>query len=254
MLQIQRMKTISILFLTLVLFSCEQKEPLTANEIIDKAIEASCNGNCDFAEIQFIFRKMKYKSVRKGNQFQYERNFIDSTGNVRDVLSNNQFARYINDSLHIVGDSIARNYAENVNSVHYFAQLPYGLNASAAKKELLGEATIKGKEYYEIGVTFTEEGGGSDYEDNFVYWINKENFFVGYLAYNYAVNGGGVRFREAYNPRIVENIRFVDYNNYKPESLETPLTDLDSLFQQNQLNLLSKIENEQVEVTLLNEE
>ncbi|WP_432411107.1 DUF6503 family protein [Rasiella sp. SM2506] len=245
------MKTISILAILVLFLSCEEKPSLTANTIIDKAIEASCQGNCDHAELNFVFRKVKYKSIREGEKYIFERNFIDSTGNVRDVLSNDGFKRYRNDSLQIVADTTAHKYAESVNSVHYFAQLPYGLNAPAAKKELLGEATIKDKNYYEIGVTFSEEGGGTDFEDKFVYWVDKETFQLDYLAYSYAVNGGGVRFREAYNPRVVEGIRFVDYNNYKPASLEIPLTDLDSLFQKNELELLSKIETENVEVTLL---
>lgn len=55
--------------------------------------------------------------------------------------------------------------------------------------------------------------------------------------------------REAYNVRIIEGIRFVDYNNYKPESLEVSLTDLDELFKDGTLKLLSKIENEGVGVS-----
>ena len=102
-------------------------------------------------------------------------------------------------------------------------------------------------------MTFSKEGGGTDFEDTFVYWIAKTTYHVDYLAYSYAVEGGGIRFREAYNPRTVEGIRFVDYNNYKPASLAIPLTDLDSIFQQNELELLSKIETENVEVRLLGE-
>lgn len=247
------MKTSYLLLFALILVACEEKEPLTAHAIVDKAIAKSCNGNCDHAEIDFVFRKVKYKSTRDGESYRFERNFVDSLGSVRDVLSNQGFTRYINDSLQILADSTAQKYAESVNSVHYFTQLPYGLKAPAANKTILGEATINGKEYYEIGVTFNEEGGGTDYEDEFLYWIDKENFYVDFIAYSYAVHGGGIRFREAYNPRVVEGIRFVDYNNYKPASLETPLTDLDSLFQQNKLELLSKIETENVQVTLLNE-
>lgn len=251
LLQIQRMKSCYILLLAIISVSCEEKPTLTANTIIDKAIEASCQGKCDYAELNFVFRKVKYKSIREGELFQYERNFTDSIWKLRDVLSNKGFTRYINDSLQELADTTAQKYSESLNSVHYFAQLPFGLNAPSANKELLGEAIITDKEYYEIGVTFSEVGGGTDFEDKFVYWIDKNTFLVDYLAYSYTVNGGGIRFREAYNPRVVEGIRFVDYNNYKPASLETSLTDLDALFQQNKLELLSKIETEQVAVTLL---
>lgn len=247
------MKSLYILFFLLLFVACAEKEELTANEIVSKAIATACSGNCGQAEIDFVFRKVKYKSVREKGKYQLERNFVDSIGAIRDVVSNNGFTRFVNDSLQKITDTTASKYAESINSVHYFVQLPFGLNTTAAKKALLGEATIKEKEYYEIGVTFSEEGGGTDFEDKFVYWIDKKTFHVDYLAYSYAVNGGGVRFREAYNPRVVEGIRFVDYNNYKPASLEIPLTDMDALFQQNELKLLSKIETENVQVTLLNE-
>jgi Family of unknown function (DUF6503) len=251
LLQIQRMKTLYILCLTLIFVACEEKETLTAETIIDKAISEACSGNCTSAELNFVFRKVRYKSVRENGSYRFERNIIDSTGNYLDILTNNGFQRYRNDTLQVLADTTAQKYAESVNSVHYFAQLPFGLHAPAAKKELLGEATIHNNKYYEIGVTFSEEGGGTDFEDKFVYWVNQETFHVDYLAYSYATNGGGIRFREAYNPRVVKGIRFVDYNNYKPARLDISLTKMDSLFLENELTLLSKIETENVQVTLL---
>lgn len=40
---------------------------------------------------------------------------------------------------------------------------------------------------------------------------------MGYLVYNYFIDGGGVCFWEVYNVWIVEGICFVDYINYKFE-------------------------------------
>lgn len=92
------------------------------------------------------------------------------------------------------------------------------MNDKAVNKLYLGKVLIKGNEYYKIKVTFNEEGGGEDFEDVFVYWVQTGTFKVDYLAYSYAVNGGGIRFKEAYNERFVNGIRFVDYNNCKPEN------------------------------------
>jgi hypothetical protein len=50
--------------------------------------------------------------------------------------------------------------------------------------------------------------------------------------------------------RTVNGIRFADYNNYKPESLEVALINLDELFEKGALKLLSKIETESVGVVL----
>lgn len=256
------MKNVVILFLFFVVISCKEQtekneqvianKELTAQDIIDKAIEKSCNGNCNQAEITFTFRENSYRSKRLKGAFELERVAKDSIGVVRDQLTNEGFTRSVNDVELKIADTTAKKLSNSVNSVHYFVQLPYGLNDAAVQKKLVGTDTIKDISYYEIEVTFKEEGGGTDYDDVFVYWINKERFTVDYLAYKYEVNGGGIRFREAYNPRTIEGIRFVDYNNYKTDNLQIPLTQLDDLFEKNELALLSKIKTENVSVKLLN--
>ena len=119
---------------------------------------------------------------------------------------------------------------------------------NAVIKEKVGEENIKGKGYYLIKVTFKKEGGGTDFEDEFLYWINKKEYTVDYLAYKYAVNGGGIRFREAYNPRVVNGLRFVDYNNYKENDLKTPLQSLGKLFETGKLMKVSVIELKDINV------
>jgi len=245
------MRLLTILALLVILISCKEKEsPLTAQSIVDQSIAVSCQGNCEHAVIDFIFRGKAYKSIRDGGAYSMERLANDSLGRVRDVISNNGFQRFMNDTLVQVADSMVTKYSNSVNSVHYFAQLPFGLNAPAVKKELLGETTIKGEPYFEIGVSFNQEGGGTDFEDRFVYWIHKKEYTVDYLAYSYDTDDKGIRFREAFNPRVVNGIRFVDYNNYKTDDLSTPLTDLDTLFEAGSLKLLSKIETENVNVNV----
>ncbi|HCV81559.1 MAG TPA: deoxyribose-phosphate aldolase, partial [Zunongwangia profunda] len=129
-------------------------------------------------------------------------------------------------------------------------QLPYGLNGDAVNKNLLGKDSIKGKEYYEIKVTFNQDGGGTDYEDEYLYWINTSTFTVDYLAYSYHVNAGGIRFRAAFNPRIVNGLRFVDYKNYAEDDLSTPLENLDALYEAGKLKLFSEIITEDVKVNI----
>ncbi len=251
MLQLKRMKSLPILFLALIFVSCMEKEtPLTAQQIVDRAIETSCGGHCDHATIDFTFRDRCYVSKRNEATFSLERITTDSSGVTHDILSNDGFQRFKNDTLLSVADTMVTKYSNSINSVHYFAQLPFGLNDGAVKKELLGEAVIKGAPYFEVGVTFQQEGGGTDFQDKFVYWIHKENFTLDYMAYSYETDGGGIRFREAYNIRTVNGIRFADYYNYKPQSLEVALTDLDDLFEKGGLKLLSKIETESVGVML----
>ena len=140
--------------------------------------------------------------------------------------------------------------SDGVNSVHYFVQIPYVLDAPAAIKELVGEDEVEGEPYYEVKVTFRKEGGGTDHHDEFMYWVHKEDFTVGYLAYRFFTNGGGIRFRKAVNPRTIEGIRFVDYKNYKTDNLSTPLHNLDSLYEAGKLEFFSNIKTENINVSV----
>lgn len=238
------------LALFFIITSCKQEEAITAQQIVDKSIEASGGEKFKTSTISFDFRDKHYNAFRNNGMYSYERSFNDSIDVIRDVISNDGFERFINKKKGVVHDSMAAKYTRSVNSVHYFAVLPFGLNDDAVNKEYLGDVIIKDKNYYKIKVTFNQEGGGDDFEDVFLYWIEKESFKVDYLAYSYmdSPTDLGMRFREAYNERYVNNLRFVDYRNYKPESNITDLFLLDSLFDSGKLKLLSKIENTNIKV------
>lgn len=243
------MKYLIILLAAVFSVSCQgNQDSLTAQEIIDEAIERSGGSKYHNARIEFKFRDHTYKSSRKGGEFQLERTIIDSTGSYRDVVSNTGFQRFINDTLATVPDSMVVRYTSSVNSVHYFAHLPYGLNDRAVNKKLIGETLLKGEPYYKIDITFQQDGGGADHHDEFMYWIHKEKFTVDYLAYKFRVNDGGIRFRAAFNSRIIEGIRFVDYMNYTIKDFDTKLEDLDKLYAEGKLEMLSTIKTEVVSV------
>ena len=242
-------RIVYLMIITLMVFSCKNETTPDAQQLVDKAIEASGGTVYNNFIMDFDFRDKHYKTIRNGGTFQYERHFEDSLGQVRDVLTNDGFKRFINNELATIPDSMAFKYSNSVNSVHYFVLLPFGLNDAAVHKTYKGTATIKGAPYHRIQVTFQQDGGGKDFEDVFAYWIHAETFKVDYLAYSYLTDGGGVRFREAYNERFVNGLRVVDYNNYKPEDKNTDLFTLDSLFENDELKLLSKIENKNVVVT-----
>ena len=73
-----------------------------------------------------------------------------------------------------------------------------------------------------------------------------------YLAYSYnEADGMGMRFRVAYNERLVNGLRFVDYDNYKPNDSAAALDSLGQAFNNNQLTLVSKIELNAIEVELI---
>ena len=164
---------------------------------------------------------------------------------MRDVLSNEGFFREINGQKVPLTDKKEASYTASVNSVIYFMLLPYGLNDEAVMKRYAGEAIVEGRRYHQIEVTFRQEGGGKDYTDTFMYWIDQDRHTVDYLAYT----NEGLRFRKAINPRFVNGIRFADYLNYESKLYPTaPIASLDSLFTAGKLNKLSEIINTNIEV------
>ncbi len=247
-----KISVIAVIISLFIFLSCDSPEKKSEGEkIIEKSIQASGGENYGYAEIKFTFRNMEYRSKRNGDIFSLERIVKDSTGNTtHDILSNEGLIRYKNDKVVTVPDSMITRISNGVNSVHYFVQVPYVLNSPAANKELLGEDEVEGETYYEVKVTFREEGGGTDHHDEFLYWIHKENYTVDYLAYKFFTNNGGIRFRKAANPKVIEGIRFVDYRNYETEDLSIPLHTLDSLYEAGELKFFSDIKTENIRVSI----
>lgn len=229
-----------------LLFSCgEGNNP---QKIIDNAIAASGGEKYLNSSIEFDFRDRHYVAKRNGGIFSYQRITKDSTNLIHDFLSNEGFKREINGVVVSVPDSMKVKYTASVNSVIYFALLPYGLNDPAVIKKFIGETQIDSKDYYVIEVTFKQENGGEDFEDVFRYWIGKENYSLDYMAYSFEENGkADFRFRKAYNARLVQGIIFLDYINYKPKQ-ETTIHQLEELYKQGALEELSKIELVNIQV------
>jgi hypothetical protein len=240
--------TYSLILISFLGFNLSCSSPSKEQIIIDNAIIAHGGDIYEKAIISFDFRDRHYKIYKGPWEFEYSREFSDSTGRVKDVLNNEGFTRSINGELVTVEKQKAAAYSRSVNSVAYFAFLPYGLNDPAVIKEYLGESEISGSAYDLIKITFSRGDGGEDFEDEFLYWVNKVNNRIDYLAYSYLTDGGGVRFRKAINPRIINGILIQDYENYMPKEEDTPLDEMETLYKNKELELLSEIILEDVEV------
>jgi hypothetical protein len=224
--------------------------PLTdPQKIVDKAIEVAGGDKFLQSHIEFDFRNRHYIAHRNGGMFSYERVFRDSTGTVHDFVSNDGFRREVNGTEVNIPDSMKVKYTSSTNSVIYFALLPYGLNDPAVIKEYIGETEIEGQVYYEVKVTFKQEGGGEDFEDEFFYWIHKENFTVDYFAYSFVESDEiSFRFRKTFNQQTVNGIRLQDYINYKPENNSIPVDSANEKYIQGKLKELSLIELKNISV------
>lgn len=220
-------------------------------KIIDQSLNASGSNILKSAVVEFKFRGREYGLKYDNGKFEMIRLWGDSIKGVfRDVVSNSGFQREINGTPVIVPDSMASKYTNSINSVIYYALLPFRLNDQAVIKKYLGSESIKGVEYDMIEITFKKEGGGKDYDDVYIYWVNSITKNLDYFCYSYSTDGGGIRFREAINPRILNGVRIVDYNNFEV-SKETPLDKCAQMFEANELQKISVIELQNVMIKSL---
>ncbi len=245
------MKKLLFLLSFLTICSCGSKVDSIseAQRIVDKSIAVSGGELYETSNVSFDFRNVTYVLQIVDGRRVMKRIFNTESSTMVDIFGPNGFQRFVNDNSIHVSDSMANVYSNSINSVHYFAYLPFGLNDPAVNKELLGEIKIKDNVYYKVKVTFDQNGGGDDYEDAYIYWFNKETYKPDYLAYEFHTDGGGMRFRKAFNERYVNGLRFVDYDNYRTVDSKTSILKIDSLFLQNKLKELSKIELKDINVT-----
>lgn len=249
-----------ILFFLVALFllACEESAspvikdpqpalPLTAQDVIARSVAYHGGDAYDTAEVSFIFRDRKYTGGWNHGAYEFTRSFTRNEQDVQDILTADSFQRLIDGKVTAVPDTMVPKYSASVNSVWYFAYLPFRLMDPAVQARLLGEHNIDGTSYYKVEVTFSQEGGGEDFEDVFVYWFDQEDYSLDYLAYSYAEDHGiGLRFREAFHLQEVAGIRFQDYVNYKADPTTWNVADLDSAFTVGALDTLSLIELEEI--------
>ncbi len=240
----------AVSLLTIVGLSACNTSP-DARAILDTCIATHGGAAFQYSLIEFEFRGKNYSAERRGGYFKYKRVFRDTARWVVDILDNDGFTRTINGQPDSLPPEQRRRLANSLNSVIYFALLPFPLQDPAVRARYLGSVAIRGEPYHHLEVTFEPEGGGEDYQDVFHYWIHREHHTLDYFAYRFHVNGGGVRFRAASNPRVRNGIRLADYLNYKPPDEKIVLDSLPNFYQNDRLIPVSEVKLENLRVNLL---
>lgn len=244
----------SLLLILLHLTGCrdsattQEDEKTDARALILQSIQAHDADRLGNALMDFTFRDVRYSVDRKQGVFQYARKGSVDSVVFEDRLTNDAFTRSEN-GLELEGDSLGK-YKSSLNSVVYFAQLPYGLDAPAVQHSYLGEEEIKSATYHKIMVTFDENGGGEDHEDVFLYWIDKRDMLIDYLAYSYCEEDCGYRFRESVNRRKINGVTIQDYINYTPEAELDTITRIDEYYRKGKMEKVSDIKTEDVQIKL----
>ena len=238
-----------IILLFLILVSCSNSSHISTSQIINKSIKAHGWDQDDFS-IVFDFRDYQYELKRKNKFYSFQRTTKKEGNVVKDLMSSKKkLKRFINDKSVELSDSMTNVFSNSLNSVMYFFQLPRPLKDEAVITKYLGLAKIFNEKYWTIKVTFKENGGGKDYQDEFRYWININNGQIDYLAYNYLTEGGGTRFRQAVNKQLNQGFIFQDYINFKPNVKFVSLDSLPILFEAGNLIKVSNIKNKNIRVT-----
>lgn len=225
--------------------SAYKTAPSKVEQVINNCYKAHGGDKYENAHFSFIFRGNEYIFKNNAKSYSYTAKKQKDGILTIDYMTNDGVTRTQDQKELELSAKKAGGIAYSLNSVIYFATLPHKLLDPAVNSRYQGETTVHDKVYHVIEIYFDQEGGGKDYEDSYYYWINKKTNLIDYLAYNYKVNGGGARFRKAYNTRTVGGIVFQDYTNYKA-NYDTPLADLPKLFEQDKLKILSEIKTEKV--------
>lgn len=240
-----------LFLLSLYCVSCGVPPEASAGGLIEKTIQAHGWNQKKPALISFDFRDHHYEIQRDPKGIAMQRAILEPKDSLVDRwLNYTHFSRSSQGKVVVVSDSMQNVYAQSINSVVYFMQLPLGLQDPAVLASHEGVTEIAGQSYEVLKVGFKEQGGGEDFQDSFYYWIHAKEYTIDYMAYSYHTNGGGTRFRVAKNAQNIKGFRFQDYDNYKPAKHPTPLDSMPYLWEAGQLKLLSRIENENLSVVL----
>ena len=185
-------------------------------------------------------------TLNKG-RYRYESVEIKDGDSIENILSNKGFTQRVSHKAQSLTEKEATKYSNSLNSVIYFAFLPYFLNDPAAIKTYVGVDTIKAKPHHKIQVSFQKASGGDHHEDTFYYWFDEKTHLLNYLAYA----AGGERFRSAYNRRNIRGLIIQDYINYKrPKMMDSvPLSEYQRYYEKGKLEELSRINLENISVS-----
>lgn len=244
------MRLIKTYFLSLfLLLSIAQVHAQTsdakAQEIVSKAIEVHGGELFQRMKFSFTFRGKRHTVNQDDKSYLNYRTFTEDGDEIRDVLDNGVFKRYINGEDSGKSERQLSRAFEDVNAVSYFAMLPYKLNDQAVVKQYIGEVVIKSATYDKVKVTFQGEGSGDSPDNVFYYWFNRKTGFMEFLAYN----KGGNRFRTAYNQRVIDGVRFADYINFSGGDYSgKDISEYDKLYDDGKLKELSRIILEDIKV------
>ena len=210
-------------------------------KLIRQAIEAHGQNAFGDASFAFSFRGVPYRVARSNGLYRYERTVTTQGTAVHEVLQNSGFTASVAGNVLTLSPRVQGSRERSLNSVVYFASLPYVLEDRAVQPRAVGEVEIGERRYRVVEVRFAREGGGVDHDDVFRYWFDAESGRLDYLAYRFHTNKGGVRFRVATEHPVVGGVTFIQWDNYGVDDKSLDLKSLPERWRSGKLPKLSTI-------------
>lgn len=219
-----------------------------ARAIIRRSVEAHGQDRLKHAAVEFTFRGTRYRMSRSDGVFRYERWVRRGPQRIHELLSNSGFTAAVDGRALFLSAPASDARRKSLNSVVYFASLPYVLEDPAVRPRAIGTNKIGGRAYDTVEVRFATEGGGDDHDDVFRYWFDPKSGRLGYLAYRFSTGQGGVRLRAATEHLEVAGVVFVQWKNFGLDDRSVRLDALVETWSDGGLPYLSTINLEGVRV------
>lgn len=213
---------------------------------VRRAVQAHGAARLAEATVDFSFRGTPHRMTRSGGRFRFER---WPRPDQHEVLTNEGYALFVNGERAKLSAAAAAARARSLNSVVYFASLPYVLEDPAVNAVHAGQQEVDGETYDVLEVTFDLEGGGEDHDDRFRYWLDPESGELELMAYSFTRGEGGVRLRVRTSTVGAGGVTFVNWKNFGDPNADTPLSQLPKLWLQGELPELSEILLDDIRVT-----
>lgn len=249
---LKRFNFVILLVISIVVIQACSPDP---SDIVNEAIKSSGWDKFKNNDIEFDFRGIHYKIFHNNGNYVYEKIFLDTAqGIIREGMTNDSTYKELNGLSILLDENETARIRNTINQVVYFNLLPYKLNDNAVVKNYIGEAIINDKEYHKIKVTFSEAGGGDNYDDWYVYWFEKNTKAMDYFAYYYTINGeNSERFRAVKKVHNINGFTFYDWENFTSDEIGEQIENFDNFYIDGKVKKVSDIELNNIEVKEITE-
>lgn len=220
------MKKLLILILMFTIGSCkntsQEKEEHSQIEIVNKTFQAHGRSTFDSHKITFTVGNTTYSQEQEnGRAIQSFSRYKDNIEH-KGTYSGGYIEYFIDGNLQEEGSYPAPMLEKSLYGFLYAANLPLSLATNDIRYRKLDEVEIRNKTYFTIQASNVEMP--SKIDDQFILYINTEDFLVEYIALNHSLSGSMTQFRRLINTRKINDVIFQDYIIFTPRDKELPLS------------------------------